>query len=214
MDPTLLSQALNSKTRIFNAFCRLLQTKHIDAITVKEICAEANVGKSTFYAYFKDKYAIMQWYSELAYEIGVNEIGRTCTWEEGHRLTTSAILKKQSVLHRAAQSNDYNSLGLFSPRCREKTIIETIVRYKGIPLTEVIHCQVVAYTAGELAVTKRFFADKTEDSLDMLVDVMTSIVPKELYELLKTPSSLPADSQTLQRKQFELFVLQSDNGLL
>ena len=46
---------MSKKTAIISAFMDLLNTSSIKNITIKEIADKSNIGKSTFYEYFKDK---------------------------------------------------------------------------------------------------------------------------------------------------------------
>lgn len=44
---------------ILDVFTRLLEEKNIEKITVKEICEEAHINRSTFYNHFEDVYDVL-----------------------------------------------------------------------------------------------------------------------------------------------------------
>lgn len=50
-----------TKLFILQAFQKLVQKKSFDKITVDNICREAQVGRTTFYRYFTDKYDILDY---------------------------------------------------------------------------------------------------------------------------------------------------------
>lgn len=203
-----LSSATESKIALFEALCSLLKTKGIDEITVKNLCATAGVGKTTFYTHFRDKYEIMQWYSDLAHEVGVGQIGLTLTWEEGHRITSEALFSEADSLRRAASSKDYNSINPQALRWREESLTRIITEFKHIPMTSRLQLQITGLAAAELAVASRFFAAPTRGSVDEYVGTMISIVPQELYELLKDPVDPARVDPTLEQMRMELAVLQ------
>lgn len=45
---------LKSKKKIYDAFIKIRANKELRKITVKEICCEAGINKSTFYEYYED----------------------------------------------------------------------------------------------------------------------------------------------------------------
>lgn len=50
------------------AFEELMKEKTVDALTVRELCHKASIGRNTFYSHFEDKYAFLQYYISLCKE--------------------------------------------------------------------------------------------------------------------------------------------------
>ena len=181
------SKSFTTKLRIYESLGACLKTTPVDKVTVSAVCAGAGVGKSTFYQYFKDKYAVAQWYLDLLYETGAAQIGRTLSWHRGHYITTAGIMQQREVFVTASKSNDYNSIDNYCQRKREQMIIETLTDYQGIEVTRALRSQIIALAAGERAVMSRFIQEYPDISINEMVDYLIGIAPTELYEALKTP---------------------------
>lgn len=68
--------ALETKKKLIDAACGLLVEKGFDAINVEEITRAANVGKGTFYTYFRRKEDIVLEISRAPFRETVDEISR------------------------------------------------------------------------------------------------------------------------------------------
>jgi len=55
---------MNARKAMLKAVEKLVQQKSLDALTVQDILDEAEVSRSTFYKYFKDKYDLANAYYE------------------------------------------------------------------------------------------------------------------------------------------------------
>ncbi len=55
-----MSKKEQTQQNIIDAFWELYETTRIEKITVKNVCAKANINRSTFYEYFKDVYEILE----------------------------------------------------------------------------------------------------------------------------------------------------------
>lgn len=52
---TVDRRVTRTRATLQEGLCALLRRKHYEAITIGDICAAANVGRSTFYAHYKSK---------------------------------------------------------------------------------------------------------------------------------------------------------------
>jgi len=72
---------LKTRKAIFNAFQTLLKKKRYERITVGEIIEAADVGRSTFYAHFETKEALLEaMCAEIFHHVFEND---PCSWSGG-----------------------------------------------------------------------------------------------------------------------------------
>jgi AcrR family transcriptional regulator len=58
--PSIDRRVVRTRALLHGALLRLIERKGYEAITVEDICAEANIGRSTFYAHYTRKEDLMR----------------------------------------------------------------------------------------------------------------------------------------------------------
>ncbi len=103
------------KTRaaIFQAFNRLLEKKHFNSITVQEILDEANIGRSTFYAHFETKDALLK---EMCTDIFDHIFSHELHSETSHDFSLADHGLRDKITHLLyhLKDNRENVLGILS----------------------------------------------------------------------------------------------------
>ncbi len=178
------------KLNVLEAMEKLMEHTPLDKLTVAKISAAANISHATFYRYFKDKHAVAQWYLNYSQSLGVDKIGRTCSWQKGYYMTEMAVLEHIDFFRRVAKSNDYNAVDNYSPRHRRETLVETIVDYHHIELTERMRFDIDATVVMETYLFPRWHYGEYDVTLDEVSRWMADSVPKQLFEALNTPVKL------------------------
>lgn len=178
------------KMKIVDIMTELMKKTPIDDLSVDRICAAANISRTTFYRYFKDKYGVGQWHVQYCSSLGTAKIGRTLTWREGYYITEAAIAEHFEFYIYATRSNNYNGIDSFAPRMRRELLAETITQYKNRPLTEKLKFEIDATIRMETYLLPHWHYGDYDISLETACDWMASLVPHELFELLNTPVKL------------------------
>ena len=189
VDAEMLRLTSNSelKLSVVRALDELMREESIDRISVAKICSLSGISRATFYRYFNDKFAIVEWYLRYIYARSVDRIGRTMSWYEGYFTCEALISNNMDFFTNAAKSKDMNSLDQIAPRLRRDTLIRTITDYKELELTERLRFQVNAAVLAEVNLLPAWGYGKYTCSLEEVCHWMCDCVPRELFELLDTP---------------------------
>ena len=120
----------DTKDALKRAFMKLALTREINEITIKEIAAEANVNRTTFYLYFYDIYDVLA------------DLEADCT-EGFHDLydsfTVEDALHPYRMLYRMGQALDADpEFGRF---LTQSTLSDTLIRSVKNNITEALACR-------------------------------------------------------------------------
>ncbi len=174
---------------IVDATSKLVSDSSLEDISVKAICEEAGISRSTFYYHFDDKFDIVQWHYDYVAEHNLFETGRTLTWFQANYRNTYEVLRKEGLYKSAFESKGYQSLFSYSKRRRIETLKETITEYKNEKLDRELGFQIYALAESEVASMARWFKDGQPFDLETLCTYLDGIVPKRLHDLLNDPVS-------------------------
>ncbi len=189
------------KLNVVEGMKQLMNDVSFEKLSVSDICKAANTSRSTFYRYFKDKYAVVQWHINSLFIDGVDEIGRTLSWYEGYMVTEATMSEYLEFYRWASRSDDRNAIDNYSPRSRRAVLRETVTKYKQLELTEQLRFEIDVIVEAETHLFPRWHNGSYDCSLEEICTWMTQAVPRHLFELLDEPVSprkmiLP---QTLRR---------------
>ena len=165
------------KTRkaIYDVFCELTKEKKLNEITIKELCALADINKSTFYLHYRDIY-------DLANSIQTTLVEDVCAIIDEYSYDT-IIAKAPEIWKRVAQKyfKDSNDLGMLMQRTGmgvmaqelERRAIDTIMNKfvaagmkKGSELYFQHHLNVTFVINGYIGVLKEFDVSEMEEAMD------------------------------------------------
>ncbi|MBQ3301980.1 MAG: TetR family transcriptional regulator [Eggerthellaceae bacterium] len=189
LSPDRLKIIANSeiKLSITSALDKLMAETDLDRVSVKSICDLAGVSRATFYRYFDDKFAVVEWYLHYINTKGVDRIGRSLSWYEGYFLSTALIHENIQFFLNASKSNDRNALTQVAPKARRETLLKTLSDVRNVEITDHLRFQVDAAVEVETRLFPAWHYGNYDCSLGEICHWMTECVPRELFELLDTP---------------------------
>jgi AcrR family transcriptional regulator len=177
-----------------------------ESLTVNSISAEAGISPATFYRLFDSKVAAAIWYQNLVHSYGIAQTGRTLNWYDGFVVSTSGIELMKHFMVSAGQDDNYGSSARAAIALRTNSLIETLVNYRHIEVTDSLLFQIRFYAQGEIEVMRHWL--KSDLGIEEMAAVIVKCVPKDLYDLLEQP----VDPKPVQRLDFSTLLHIAGNG--
>lgn len=131
-----MARHTDTRLRVVDALDELLATHSIDSIRVSDVCRLSSISRTTFYVYFEDIYAVVQWVWDDLCSRSLYLINDTLSWREGHMLMLNSLLTRRAFFKRAFRSKDYQSLFSYGYRKSLITHIGNIERRIARQMTE------------------------------------------------------------------------------
>ena len=165
---------------IINAFNRLITANDFQSITVDMIMQEAEVSRSTFYRYFKDKYDVMNanYKNILDYYVSPE---RSRNYRDLCFHLFEYGRENLRVFRRALESTGFNSFGNFIYEYSYKTALEiTRANRNGVGFTPVEELQVDVFCNGICAVYKHMVVQRYKIDASTAADALYEMMPESL----------------------------------
>ena len=199
-----VSPSFATRMKVIAALSALCKTAPYESISVMEICRQSGISRSAFYHHFSGKDDVTRWYANLAYESGIDQIGRSLTWYEGHFVTTQAFEPCKILYANASNLENLSGPRPAFIRRRIQTLSETLATYHHKEVTPLLSFQIYTTAFVEAQASLQWFSGNSPfSSIEEFSRAMESVVPCELHELTKDPvEDIPFDMSLIRLGNF------------
>lgn len=191
------SKYFNTANKIDEAFLKILEKKDLEYITVKEICKEANVNRSTFYLHYETiddllkecteyinskflSYFINDERNSIVKRIDEAPLKDLYLFTDDYLRPYLTFIKDNKRLFKTAISK-YNTLSMSKNK-------EGLVDYVSYPIMNRFKVEEnrreyinMFFINGIMGIVKRWLDNDCEDSIDLLIDIIENdLMPKNL----------------------------------
>ncbi len=156
----------------------------IEELTVDAICRNSGVSRPTFYRHFGSKFDLSSWYAKCVGEFYLDQIGRTCSWEEGLTEHFTLLYEKRDLFYFGAESSQQGYLSETMQLHRREVLAQTL-RESGVELASEMEFYVEAYVFLESGMAGRWMGNRMDRDPVELGRYLARCVPRPLYEALE-----------------------------
>ena len=186
-DDSRFTSGVSNRLRIISVMDYLSETTTLDALTVADVCAAADISRASFYRLFEDKYDAVNWYITLVHRLGHAETGRTLSWRDASITSLSGYRLMGNLMTAAVTSQGYDSPNELSIRLRRSDLLASLAERLSAEIDDRLRFQVEFFCQAEIPLVNDWFVHGADVSVDEMALRVESCVPPQLHELLNKP---------------------------
>ena len=176
---------------------KLLSTRKLDKITVKDIAEDCGVNRQTFYYYFRDIYDLLEWNFCDATERLIRSGLDHGDWRSGVKAVTEYLQENRTLVWNAYHSISHESVSEFLKRTLRPHILSAVrEEAKGLewePCQENVDFVADIFTLTAAGIVMEWIGtqrmERTEERLDELFTAMDGSVSLMLRNLENAKNS-------------------------
>ena len=157
----------------------------LDELSVKDICANADISRDTFYRYFTSKYDIAVWHGKLIQSLYLDQVGRTIDWETGY-FHNFRLLAEEKEFYSYAFKNFGRSMGEFPEMelHRKEALLNILKEKRGVDVSDELVFCIEAYTVLETFLVARWLSSGCAPDPKTFTAYMIGVVPSVLHDAM------------------------------
>lgn len=179
--------AATDRTRraIVDALDELVESQPFESVTVKQICARAEVTRQTFYRYFADKFDAAYWRIGEQTRVVFGKLGGSVGWREAYLETFRYLEALGPSLRGLIDSDDFHSIKNTTIRTSREDFRQAYRARWGCEPPALIAYQIDRFSITASLATDDWIERGFPQGAEEFVDLFLTLIPRQLFEALE-----------------------------
>lgn len=186
------SKYRNTTKKLYHALFELLETKNFSDITITELCATANVNRTTFYAHFNNTYELLQLAGDDFSKDFLNDFTKELTTIDESNIQMETFVNEKYIIpylnfikkNKSFFKTYLNNHSVFNVSKIHSFLIDKIgipaCKSKGITNVSTINYMSKFYFNGIIAIVEEWIAHNCNDDINYICNlIINCIFPKK-----------------------------------
>ncbi len=172
-----MARQYETRLKIIDAMEQLLANRSLEKLHVSDICRVSGLSRTTFYVYFEDIPAAVQWCWDDLCSQTLYHINKDLTWDEGHSALCQGLLKRSVFYQKVFVHRDYRSLFTYGYHKALLHHIENLENKLDRPLTDNELIELDYAGRAHSAMTAKWAEEGMEVPVEKMVEIFHNSIP-------------------------------------